>query len=148
MIPDNVRAVLQRRLSRLSEATTQLLTIGSVMGREFDFRIAAAIVRPARDTDLLPALDEALERLIIEPMPAGGESWYRFRHALVRDGCTERLAEPPCTWTRGRRVMGAGRGDVSRSLCDVAYPRHGANPGGHARVVKYSRWRASGRSDA
>ena len=35
VIPDNVRAVLQRRLSRLSEATTQLLTIGSVMGREF-----------------------------------------------------------------------------------------------------------------
>ena len=49
VIPDNVRAVLQRRLSRLSEATIQLLTVGSVMGREFDFRIAAAIVQPARD---------------------------------------------------------------------------------------------------
>ena len=35
VIPDNVRAVLQRRLSRLSEATIQLLTVGSVMGREF-----------------------------------------------------------------------------------------------------------------
>ena len=54
MIPDNVRAVLQRRLSRLSEATIQLLTVGSVMGREFDFRIAAAIVQPARDPICCP----------------------------------------------------------------------------------------------
>src|SRR4030095_13609992 len=70
VIPDNVRAVLQRRLSRLSEATIQLLTVVSVMGREFAFRIAAAIVHPGRDLDLLSSLDEALERLIIEPMPA------------------------------------------------------------------------------
>ena len=101
VIPDNVRAVLQRRLSRLSEATTQLLTVGSVLGREFDFRIAAAIVQSDRNPDLLPALDEALDRLIIEPVPAAGDSWYRFRHALVRDAVyREHLAEPPCTLAR------------------------------------------------
>jgi DNA-binding CsgD family transcriptional regulator len=92
VIPDNVRAVLQRRLSRLTETASQLLTVASVMGREFDFRIATAIVQPAHDGDLLSALEEALERLIIEPMPAAGENWYRFRHALVRDAVYERVS--------------------------------------------------------
>src|SRR5262245_33841728 len=92
VIPDNVRAVLQRRLSRLSDATIQLLTVGSVMGREFDFRIAAAIVQPAHDRDLLSALDEALESLIVEPLPAAGENWYRFRHALVRGAVYESVS--------------------------------------------------------
>ena len=67
VIPDNVRAVLHRRLSRLSEATIQLLTVGSVLGREFDFRIAAAIVQRDRDLDPLSSLDEALERLLMSP---------------------------------------------------------------------------------
>jgi uncharacterized protein (DUF885 family) len=49
----------------LSEAAIQLLTVGSVLGREFDFHIAAAIVQPAGDPDLLSALDEALERLLV-----------------------------------------------------------------------------------
>jgi DNA-binding CsgD family transcriptional regulator/tetratricopeptide (TPR) repeat protein len=143
VIPDNVRAVLQRRLSRLSEATTQLLTIGSVMGREFDFRIAAAIVRPARDTDLLPALDEALERLIIEPMPAGGESWYRFRHALVRAAVYESVSPSRRAHWHAAVVelmeqrLGAR---VEEHAADLAY--HAARAEalvGSSRVVKYSR---------
>jgi DNA-binding CsgD family transcriptional regulator/tetratricopeptide (TPR) repeat protein len=143
VIPDNVRAVLQRRLSRLSEATTQLLTIGSVMGREFDFRIAAAIVRPARDTDLLPALDEALERLIVEPMPAGGESWYRFRHALVRDAVYQSVSPSRRAHWHAAVVelmeqrLGAR---VEEHAADLAY--HAARAEalvGSSRVVKYSR---------
>ena len=119
VIPDNVRAVLQRRLSRLSEATIQLLTVGSVLGREFDFRIAAAIVQPAPDLDLLSALDEALERLFVEPMPGAGESWYRFRHALVRDAVYERrFAEPPCTLARRcGGADGAATGCRCRGVC-------------------------------
>ncbi len=92
VVPDNVRAVLQRRLSRLTEPAVHLLTVGSVMGREFDFRIAAAIIQSSHNCDLLSALDEALERLIIEPMPGAGENWYRFRHALVRDAVYESVS--------------------------------------------------------
>ena len=92
VVPENVRAVVRQRVSRLSEPTIHLLTVSSVMGPEFDFRIVAAIVQPAHDADLLSALDEALERLLIEPMPAAGESWYRFRHALVRDAVYESVS--------------------------------------------------------
>ena len=141
VIPDNVRAVLQRRLSRLSEATIQLLTVGSVMGREFDFRIAAAIVQPARDRDLLSALDEALERLIVEPMPAAGESWYRFRHALVRDAVYESVSPSRRAHWHAAVVelmeqrLGAR---VEEHAADLAY--HAARAEalvGSSRVVKY-----------
>ena len=143
VIPDNVRAVLQRRLSRLSDATIQLLTVGSVMGREFDFRIAAAIVQPAPDLDLLSALDEALERLLVEPMPAAGESWYRFRHALVRDAVYESVSPSRRAHWHAAVVelmeqrLGAR---LEEHVADLAY--HAARAEalvGTSRVVKYSR---------
>lgn len=144
VIPDNVRAVLQRRLSRLPEATIQLLTVGSVIGREFDFRIAAAIVQPACDPVLLlSALDEALERLIVEPMPAAGESWYRFRHELVRDAVYESVSPSRrAHWHAAvvelmERRLGAR---AEEHAADLAY--HAARAEallGSWRVVKYSR---------
>jgi predicted ATPase len=142
-IPDNVRAVLERRLSRLSKATVQLLSVGSVMGREFDFRIAAAIVQSTRDGDLLSALEEALKRLFIEPMPAAGENWYRFRHALVRDAVYESVSPSRrAHWHAAvlelmEQRLGA---HVEDNAPDLAY--HAARAEalvGSSRVVKYSR---------
>lgn len=143
VIPDNVRAILQRRLSRMSEATNQLLTIGSVMGREFDFRIAAAIVPPAPGLDPLSALDEALERLLVEPVPAAGESWYRFRHALVRDAVYESVSPSRrAQWHAAVVELMEQRlgSSVEEHAPDLAY--HAARAEalvGSSRVVKYSR---------
>jgi DNA-binding CsgD family transcriptional regulator len=143
VIPDNVRAVLQRRLSRLSEATIQLLTVGSVLGREFDFRIAAAIVQPAADLDLLSALDEALERLFVEPMPGAGESWYRFRHALVRDAVYEGVSPSRrAHWHAAVVELMEQRLGAGGEECAVDLAYHAARAEalvGSARVVKYSR---------
>jgi DNA-binding CsgD family transcriptional regulator/tetratricopeptide (TPR) repeat protein len=142
VIPDTVRAVLQRRLSRLSEATIQLLTVGSVMGREFDLRAVAAIVQPTGD-ELLSALDEALERLIVEPMPAAGENWYRFRHALVRDAVYESVSPSRrAHWHAAvLELMEQRLGPrVEEHAADLAY--HAARAEalvGSSRVVRYSR---------
>ena len=143
VIPDNVRAVLQRRLSRLSEATIQLLTVGSVLGREFDFRIAAAIVQSAPDLDLLSALDDALERLFVEPMPGAGESWYRFRHALVREAVYEGVSPSRrAHWHAAVVELMEQRLGASLEECAVDLAYHAARAEtlvGSARVVKYSR---------
>jgi tetratricopeptide (TPR) repeat protein len=142
-IPDNVRAVLQRRLSRLSEAAIQLLTVGSVMGREFDFRIAATLVADAHDHDLLSALDEALERLIVEPIPAAGENWYRFRHALVRDAVYESVSPSRrAHWHAAvlERMEQRLRARIDEHAVDLAYHAVRAEAlVGSSRVVKYSR---------
>ena len=81
-IPEGVRDVVGRRLSRLSEAANRALAVAAVVGLEFE----AALVRAAGDVDedvLLGALDEAVSaRLVSEvsaPVPR-----YRFGHALVR----------------------------------------------------------------
>jgi DNA-binding CsgD family transcriptional regulator/tetratricopeptide (TPR) repeat protein len=142
-IPENVRAVLQRRLCRLSETTIQLLTVGSVMGREFDFRIAEAIIQPVRDGDLLSALDEALERLFVEPMPGAGDGWYRFRHALVRDAVYESVS--PSRRARWHaavvELMEQRLGTrVEERAVDLAYHASRAEAlVGSLRLVKYSR---------
>jgi DNA-binding CsgD family transcriptional regulator/tetratricopeptide (TPR) repeat protein len=142
LIPDNVRTVLQRRLSRLSGATIQLLTVGSVIGREFDIRTVAAIVQ-LTDAEWLAALDEALERLIVQPMPAAGENWYRFRHALVRDAVYDSVSPSRRAYWHAAvlELMEQRLGAlVEEHAADLAH--HAARAEalvGRSRVVKYSR---------
>jgi DNA-binding SARP family transcriptional activator len=81
-LPEGVREVMGRRLSRLDGATVEVLRIAAVVGAEFD----PAVVRAAGGFDedtVLDALEEAGEaRLIVEV--GGWTPRYRFAHALVR----------------------------------------------------------------
>ncbi len=78
-IPEGVRDVVGRRLSRLSDAANRALWVASMVGLEFD----PAVVRMAGDLSdeaLFSSMEEAIgARLVSE---AG--SRYRFSHALVR----------------------------------------------------------------
>jgi class 3 adenylate cyclase/tetratricopeptide (TPR) repeat protein len=78
-IPEGVRDVVGRRLSRLSEAANRALWVASVVGLEFD----PAVVRMAGDLSdeaLFSWLEEAVAaRLVFE-----SGTRYRFGHALVR----------------------------------------------------------------
>ncbi|MGH7821751.1 MAG: ATP-binding protein, partial [Candidatus Binatia bacterium] len=88
-LPESVRDVIGRRLSRLSEECTKLLTVASVLGREFalDALGRAADLEQER---LLEVLDEALTARVVEESPqAVGR--YRFSHALVRESLYEEL---------------------------------------------------------
>jgi DNA-binding SARP family transcriptional activator len=81
-LPEGVREVMGRRLSRLDPGTVEVLRIAAVVGAEFD----PAVVRAAGGLDedtVLDALEEAGEaRLLTE---VGGRApRYRFAHALVR----------------------------------------------------------------
>ena len=81
-IPEGVRDVVGRRLSRLSENANQALRVGAVVGAEFEL----AVVQAASGLDeeaLLSSLEEATRARLIIEAPDGGR--YRFAHALVRD---------------------------------------------------------------
>jgi predicted ATPase/class 3 adenylate cyclase len=81
-IPEGVRDVVGRRLSRLSEAANRALAVAAVVGLEFE----AALVRAAGDVDedaLLSALDEAVSARLVSEL-SGPTPRYRFGHALVR----------------------------------------------------------------
>lgn len=84
-VPENVRAAMSRRLSRLSQLANQILVVASVVGREFEFRVVAAVLSAVGEESLLHALDEALEAAFIEPLESRGDDWFHFKHELIRD---------------------------------------------------------------
>src|SRR4051794_35348172 len=80
-VPDGVREVTARRLRRLSEPTRAVLLVASVIGREFDYDVLAAVVSQAGD-ELVEALEEGVEARVLREVGHVGR--YGFTHALVR----------------------------------------------------------------
>jgi len=83
-IPEGVREVIGRRLSRLSEGANQALTFASVLGREFEFDVLQTLTEMDEES-LLSSLEEALDARLIEEQRGAGGAAYRFSHALVRE---------------------------------------------------------------
>jgi class 3 adenylate cyclase len=88
-IPEGVRDVVGRRLSRLSAATNHALAVAAVSGQEFELAVVERVCNLDEGT-LLSALDEAATARLIVEVP-GCASHYRFAHALVRTTLYEEL---------------------------------------------------------
>jgi len=95
VIPQSVREVISRRLRRLSDECNRLLTLASVLGREFDLDALARVSGLERD-GVLVVLDEGMEARVVSDVP-GVFGRMRFAHVLIRDTAYQRL-------TRSRRV--------------------------------------------
>ena len=83
VLPEGVREVIGRRLSDLSEATNEILTVAAVIGREFTLTTVEQIVEMDRDV-AVDALDEALRAGLVGEV-AGTPGRYAFLHGLVRE---------------------------------------------------------------
>jgi hypothetical protein len=88
-IPESVRAVVGRRLDRLSPSCNDLLKLAAVVGREFGVGLLATI-RGATPEALLDLLDEAVEARVVDETSAFGR--YRFAHALIQHTLYEELS--------------------------------------------------------
>jgi DNA-binding SARP family transcriptional activator len=95
-IPQSVRDVIARRLTHLSEECNRVLSLASVLGREF---VLDALGRMAdvSDDELLETLDEAMRARVVVDVP-GVRGRLRFAHVLIRDTLYEGL-------TTARRVQ-------------------------------------------
>ena len=138
-IPQGVREVIGRRLSKLSSECTAALTQASVLGREFRLD---ALERLVREPGLIDTLDEAVEARVLAPLP-GARGRLRFAHALIRETLYDRL-------TSIRRVrLHRAAGEALESLytahpephlAELAYHFFEAAPGGEAgKAVMYAR---------
>ncbi|HYH62565.1 MAG TPA: AAA family ATPase [Solirubrobacterales bacterium] len=80
-IPQSVREVVGRRVTRLGEATARILSTAAVIGRTFDVNLLSRIVVIGED-ELLDALDEGVESSVLnESSDTVGR--FSFAHALI-----------------------------------------------------------------
>jgi class 3 adenylate cyclase len=113
-IPEGIRAVIGKRLARLSSGCIELLQSASVVGREFGVEVLERLDRAAR-RDVVRALDEATSARILTEVP-GSPGTLRFSHALIRETLYQDV--PP-----GRR------GDLHRRVAETLEGLYGADPG-------------------
>jgi DNA-binding CsgD family transcriptional regulator len=129
-IPLGVREAIGRSLSRLSNRCNQVLTLASVIGREFGLdlveRLMAepgsvpliGLVHGLADGDLLESMEEALAARVIEEMPHTTNR-YQFTHVLIQNTLAGELSA-------ARRVRLHAR--IGQRLEEL----YGANAGAHA----------------
>jgi class 3 adenylate cyclase/pimeloyl-ACP methyl ester carboxylesterase len=98
-LPEGLREVLGRRLSRLSEECNSILTIASVIGREFDLE-SLERASDIAGGPLLDLLEEAVAAKVVDET-AHMVGRYRFSHALIYEALYEEL-----TTTRRVRLHG------------------------------------------
>jgi class 3 adenylate cyclase len=92
-IPEGLRDVIGKRLSRLSADCNRLLQIASVSGREFALETLRTVASVAED-ELLEGLEEAVRIGVLEERTRGSEVRYRFAHAFFRQSLYEELIAP------------------------------------------------------
>jgi eukaryotic-like serine/threonine-protein kinase len=115
-IPQGVREVVGRRLDHVSAACNEVLTIASVIGREFGVDALERVSGLSGDR-LLEVLEEAEgARVIVEVPRTVGR--YSFSHALVRETLYEEL-------TTTRRVR------LHRQVGEALEAFYGAQPEAH-----------------
>jgi DNA-binding SARP family transcriptional activator len=88
-IPAGVREAIMRRLDLRTERCRQVLTVASVIGREFAIDVLAGATELTEDA-LLDVLDEAEQARLIGAVP-GAASRLRFSHMMVRDALYDTL---------------------------------------------------------
>ena len=139
-LPEGVRAVVGRRLSRLSAGSNAVLRTAAVIGAEFE----PALVETAggfTPDEVIVGLEEAATGSLVLEAAAGR---YRFAHALVRDAVYQSLSAVRREAVHLRvaealeTLHGAGRGP---RVAEIARHRLAGNqPAAVARTIDATRW--------
>ena len=112
-LPVSIREVVGRRVARLGEGTQRVLSMASVIGRDFDTDVLAQVAD--LDEDLVIDLcDQAVTAAVLTEAPTPGR--YTFAHALVERALYDSLSS-------GRRVR------AHRRVADALEGLYGEDPG-------------------
>jgi DNA-binding SARP family transcriptional activator len=131
-IPPGLHDVIARRLRGLSKECRRLLTLASVLGREFSL---AALERVADSTEdeLLEVLDEAFAARVLADVP-GAVGRVRFSHARVRDALYDDISV-------------ARRAQIHRRIGETLEDLYGADPEPHLAELAHHFFLAGPRGD-
>ena len=93
-IPEGLRDVIGRRLSRLSAECNRVLRIAAVIGQEFRLDVLERVAGVPEDS-LFAALEEARDVAVVEENSSvGGVVSFRFTHAFFRQTLYEESIAP------------------------------------------------------
>lgn len=90
-VPEGVRAVTRQRLRRLSALCNQVLTIASVVGREFDFNLVFELSDDSTEGAFSEAMEEAVQAHLVEELQSQ-PGRYHFSHSLIQQALAEELS--------------------------------------------------------
>ena len=140
-IPEGLRDVVGKRLSRLSERANQVLSVASVIGRDFRLDVLQRVVAYSED-EVIEALEEAQERAVIEERSSGGPLAFRFTHAFFRQTLYEEIfAARRIRWhqqvARALEAVHARR--LEEHAAELAeHFAHSSDPGDLTKAVEYA----------
>jgi predicted ATPase/DNA-binding SARP family transcriptional activator len=139
-IPEGVREVVGRRLSRLSAEANEALAAAAVIGREFQIDLLDRLV-DADTKALAAALEEARSAGLLAEIP-GTIGGYAFSHALVRESLYEELSAINRALIHRRvaeAVEGIHEADLGSHLGELAYHfLQSARPGDTEKAIDYA----------
>jgi class 3 adenylate cyclase len=116
-IPEGVREVVGRRLSRLSDGCNRMLTLASTLTSGFSWEALQA-VSDEDEATLLELLEEALRAQVIRERKEERSGSYDFTHALIRQTLYGELSTP-------RRVI------LHRRIGEALERLYGSHPEAH-----------------
>ncbi|MGH8975328.1 MAG: ATP-binding protein, partial [Acidimicrobiia bacterium] len=125
-IPEGVREVIGRRLSRLSEVANRVLAVAAVAGLQFEPGVVHAVAG-LDEEEVISALEEAVGARLVVDEPGGR---CRFSHALVRATLYDEL-------TAARRVA------LHRKVGQAIEALHAGHLGNHLPALAHHYARAA-----
>ncbi len=139
-IPEGLRDVIGKRLSRLSPECNRLLAVAAVIGREFGLEVLGRVARIGED-EVVGSLEEGLKVGVLEEQARVGGVRYRFAHAMFRQTLYEELSA--ARRIRLHQEVGRAIEDVhARRLDDhtaelAEHFSHSSDPTDLAKAVQY-----------
>ncbi|HYA69029.1 MAG TPA: AAA family ATPase, partial [Acidimicrobiales bacterium] len=150
-LPASVREVIGARVGRLGKAAGSVLSLASVIGRDFDTDVLAQATGIS-DESLLDILDNAAASALVRELP-GAPGRYNFAHALIqhvlyqalgptRRARAHRQVAQALEGLCGRLPGGPRVGELARHWFNAAQPKD------LAKALAYSRQAADAALDA
>lgn len=152
-VPEGVRDVLARRLSRLSDAANKLLGVAATFESTFGFDVVSAVAG-LDEVDALDALDEAVTAEFVRP---AGRDNYTFASGLIRHSIYDGIV-PSRQLRLHRRVaetleLAYGKRPSPGQAAEIASQYHrsrdlpGAHPGVEPALIAAGHAQANGAPD-
>jgi class 3 adenylate cyclase len=142
-IPEGVREVIGRRLSRMSDGCNRMLTLASTMTGGFTWEALKAINGDVPEAQLLDLLEEALGAQLIAERKGEGAGTYDFTHALIRQTLYEELSTPRRVLLHrqiGESLEQLYADNTDAHLPELAHHFYQAAPGGDVqKAIDYAR---------